>query len=89
MAQCPESRGERVDLASLIGLGDADEEVVRAFGEVAREREAARDVVLGGEAAEKTHGLYGRANEFLVCVTETNKRADIDALVDGLKQSCQ
>jgi glycine dehydrogenase subunit 1 len=27
-----------------------------------------------------------RPNDFLVCVTETNKRADIDALVGGLKQ---
>src|SRR5919112_1646027 len=26
-----------------------------------------------------------RPNDFLVCVTETNKRADIDALVEGLK----
>jgi len=25
-----------------------------------------------------------RPNEFLVCVTETNSRAEIDALVDGL-----
>jgi glycine dehydrogenase subunit 1 len=29
----------------------------------------------------------GRDNDFLVCVTETNKRADIDALVAGLSQS--
>jgi glycine dehydrogenase subunit 1 len=28
-----------------------------------------------------------RPNDFLVCVTETNKRADIDALVAGLKAS--
>ncbi|MET0622398.1 MAG: aminomethyl-transferring glycine dehydrogenase subunit GcvPA [Pyrinomonadaceae bacterium] len=28
-----------------------------------------------------------RPNDILVCVTETNKRADIDALVAGLKQS--
>jgi glycine dehydrogenase subunit 1 len=28
-----------------------------------------------------------RPNDFLVCVTETNKRADIDALVEGLKAS--
>ncbi|MDQ3804845.1 MAG: aminomethyl-transferring glycine dehydrogenase subunit GcvPA [Acidobacteriota bacterium] len=28
----------------------------------------------------------GRPNDFLVCVTETNKRADIDALVEGLKE---
>jgi glycine dehydrogenase subunit 1 len=27
-----------------------------------------------------------RTDDFLVCVTETNKRADIDALVDGLKE---
>ena len=27
-----------------------------------------------------------RPNDILVCVTETNKRADIDALVSGLKQ---
>jgi glycine cleavage system P protein (glycine dehydrogenase) subunit 1 len=26
-----------------------------------------------------------RLNEFLVCVTELNSRADIDALVDGLR----
>src|SRR5256714_812483 len=28
-----------------------------------------------------------RPNDFLVCVTETNKRADIDALVEGLKSA--
>jgi len=28
-----------------------------------------------------------RPNDFLVCVTETNRRADIDALVEGLKAS--
>jgi glycine dehydrogenase subunit 1 len=28
-----------------------------------------------------------RPNDILVCVTETNKRADVDALVGGLKQS--
>jgi glycine dehydrogenase subunit 1 len=28
-----------------------------------------------------------RANDFLVCVTETNKRADIDALVNGLSET--
>ena len=28
-----------------------------------------------------------RPNDILVCVTETNKRADIDALVAGLKES--
>src|SRR4051812_34542793 len=31
--------------------------------------------------------LPGRPNDILVCVTETNKRADIDALVEGLKAS--
>jgi glycine dehydrogenase subunit 1 len=30
-----------------------------------------------------------RPNDFLVCVTETNKRADIDALVNGLKNSLE
>jgi glycine dehydrogenase subunit 1 len=33
-----------------------------------------------------SHYYAGRENDFLVCVTETNKRADIDALVEGLKK---
>jgi glycine dehydrogenase subunit 1 len=41
--------------------------------------------VTGGLALSRYFG--GRENDFLVCVTETNKRADIDALVAGLKES--
>ena len=40
--------------------------------------------VTGGLALSRY--LPGRANDLLVCVTETNKRADIDALVAGLKE---
>jgi glycine dehydrogenase subunit 1 len=38
--------------------------------------------VTGGLALSRY--FEGRENDFLVCVTETNKRADIDALVRGL-----
>jgi len=41
--------------------------------------------VTGGLALSRY--IKGRANDLLVCVTETNKRADIDALVAGLRQS--
>ncbi len=41
--------------------------------------------VTGGLALSRY--FPGRPNDFLVCVTETNKRADIDALVAGLRQS--
>ncbi|HEX8191026.1 MAG TPA: aminomethyl-transferring glycine dehydrogenase subunit GcvPA, partial [Pyrinomonadaceae bacterium] len=41
--------------------------------------------VTGGLALSRY--FPGRPNDFLVCVTETNKRADIDALVEGLKAS--
>jgi glycine dehydrogenase subunit 1 len=41
--------------------------------------------VTGGLALSRY--FAGRENDFLVCVTETNKRADIDALVAGLQQS--
>ncbi|MDT7689494.1 MAG: glycine dehydrogenase subunit 1 [Acidobacteriota bacterium] len=48
-------------------------------------RLATRDNVTGGLALSRY--FPERPNDFLVCVTETNKRADIDALVAGLKQS--
>jgi glycine dehydrogenase subunit 1 len=41
--------------------------------------------VTGGLALSRY--LPDRPNDFLVCVTETNRRADIDALVAGLKQA--
>jgi glycine dehydrogenase subunit 1 len=40
--------------------------------------------VTGGLALSRY--FDGHPNDFLVCVTETNKRADIDALVEGLKK---
>jgi glycine dehydrogenase subunit 1 len=40
--------------------------------------------VTGGLALSRY--FEGRPNDLLVCVTETNKRADIDALVEGLKE---
>src|SRR4051812_26358071 len=40
--------------------------------------------VTGGLALSRYFGE--RPNDLLVCVTETNKRADIDALVEGLKK---
>ncbi len=43
---------ERVNLGARVCLGDADQKIVRALGGVTREREAARDVALGGEAAQ-------------------------------------
>jgi glycine dehydrogenase subunit 1 len=48
-------------------------------------RLAERDNVTGGLAVSRYYP--DRPNDFLVCVTETNKRRDIDALVAGLKQS--
>jgi glycine dehydrogenase subunit 1 len=41
--------------------------------------------VTGGLALSRY--FPGRPNDILVCVTETNKRADIDALVEGLRAS--
>jgi glycine dehydrogenase subunit 1 len=40
--------------------------------------------VSGGLALSRY--FEGRPNDLLVCVTETNKRADIDALVEGMKR---
>jgi glycine dehydrogenase subunit 1 len=40
--------------------------------------------IIGGLALSKYY--EGRRNDFLVCVTETNSRSQIDALVDGLKR---
>jgi glycine cleavage system pyridoxal-binding protein P len=37
----------------------------------------------GGIALERF--MSDRPNDFLVCVTETNSRAQIDALIEGLK----
>src|ERR671913_253050 len=57
---------ERVDLGARVRLGDADEEVVRAFVRVAREREAAGDVPFGGEAAQQGARVRRRAHDELV-----------------------
>ena len=45
-------------------------------------RLASEKQITGGLALSRY--FEDRPNEFLVCVTETNSRADIDALVDGL-----
>ena len=47
-------------------------------------RLAAERNVTGGLALSRY--FDGHPNDFLVCVTETNKRADIDALVEGIKK---
>jgi glycine dehydrogenase subunit 1 len=47
-------------------------------------RLASEHNVSGGLALSRY--FDGRPNDLLVCVTETNKRADIDALVEGLKK---
>jgi Glycine cleavage system protein P (pyridoxal-binding), N-terminal domain len=39
--------------------------------------------IIGGLALSKYYG--DRPNEFLVCVTETGSRKNIDSLVDGLR----
>jgi glycine dehydrogenase subunit 1 len=64
-----------------------NEFVVRAPSDAAGllRRLAAEHSVTGGLALAPY--FPGRPNDILVCVTETNKRADIDALVAGLKQS--
>ena len=61
-----------------------NEFVVRAPSEAAGllRRLAAEHNVTGGLALSRY--FPDRPNDFLVCVTETNKRADIDALVRGL-----
>src|SRR5687768_14535951 len=84
------SRHEGVDLAPLVRLGDADEEVVRASREVAREGEAAGDVVLGGEAAQEPFGFRRRADDELVesgrrvGELEAFERGELAARVGGL-----
>jgi glycine dehydrogenase subunit 1 len=64
-----------------------NEFVVRAPGpaEALLRRLASEHNVTGGLALSRY--FPERANDLLVCVTETNKRADIDALVAGLKES--
>jgi glycine dehydrogenase subunit 1 len=46
-------------------------------------RLAAEKEITGGLALSRYYA--DRPNDFLVCVTETNSRAEIDALVEGLK----
>ncbi|HEX8336475.1 MAG TPA: aminomethyl-transferring glycine dehydrogenase subunit GcvPA [Pyrinomonadaceae bacterium] len=64
-----------------------NEFVVRAPSDAAAllRRLAAGHNVTGGLALSRY--FDERPNDFLVCVTETNRRADIDALVEGLKAS--
>src|SRR5437764_63796 len=50
-----------------------------------RRRLASEHNVTGGLALSRY--FPDRPNDFLICVTETNKRADIDALVAGLNDS--
>jgi glycine dehydrogenase subunit 1 len=63
-----------------------NEFVVRAPAEAGGllRRLASEHNVTGGLALSRY--FDGRPNDLLVCVTETNKRADIDALVGGMKQ---
>ncbi len=64
-----------------------NEFVVRAPSDAAGllRRLAENSNVTGGLALSRY--FPDRPNDILVCVTETNKRADIDALVEGLKAS--
>jgi glycine dehydrogenase subunit 1 len=64
-----------------------NEFVVRAPSDAASllSRLASEHNVTGGLALSRH--FPERPNDILVCVTETNKRADIDALVAGLKES--
>ncbi len=64
-----------------------NEFVVRAPSDAAEllRKLASEHNVTGGLALSRY--FPERPNDILVCVTETNKRADIDALVAGLKQS--
>src|SRR5256714_11300312 len=66
MTQSFESLDERVNLSALVGLSYTNKKVVRAFGEVAREREAARDVVLGCKAAQQSVRFDRCAHDELV-----------------------
>jgi glycine dehydrogenase subunit 1 len=62
-----------------------NEFVVRAPTDAAQllSRLAAEKNITGGLALSRYYN--DRPNDFLVCVTETNSRAEIDALVEGLK----
>lgn len=44
-----------------------------------------KHAIVGGLALSKYYS--DRPNEFLVCVTETNTKEQIDALVDGLSEA--
>jgi glycine dehydrogenase subunit 1 len=92
-AQCAQKAAyARRQLAALGGFSLPytapvfNEFVVRAptAAEGLLRRLAAEHSVTGG--LPLSHFYAGRENDFLVCVTETNKRADIDALVEGLKE---
>lgn len=60
-----------------------NEFVVRGPKAASEILESARSAgVIGGLALSKYYS--GRANEFLVCVTETSSKANIDELIDAL-----
>ncbi|HJQ32157.1 MAG TPA: aminomethyl-transferring glycine dehydrogenase subunit GcvPA [Pyrinomonadaceae bacterium] len=93
-AQCAQKAAyARRQIAALEGFSIPysapvfNEFVVRAPSDAAGllRRLASEHNVTGGLALSRYYPE--RANDILVCVTETNKRADIDALVAGLKQS--
>ena len=46
----------------------------------------AENGILGGLALSKYY--KGHGNDFLVCVTETNTKSQIEKLTEGLKNSC-
>src|SRR2546423_7756101 len=90
MTQSFESLDERVNLSALVDFSYTNKKVVRAFGEVAREREAARDVVLGGQTAQQSVRFDRRAHDELVedvrgvGEREAFDRGDLTARVGGL-----
>jgi glycine dehydrogenase subunit 1 len=93
-AQCAQKAAyARRQIAALEGFSVPysapvfNEFVVRAPSEAAGllRRLASEHNVTGGLALSRYYPE--RPNDILVCVTETNRRADIDALVAGLKQS--
>jgi glycine dehydrogenase subunit 1 len=91
-AQCAQKAAyARKRIASIEGFSIPysapvfNEFVVRAPSEAEGllRRLASGHNVSGGLALSRY--FEGRPNDLLVCVTETNKRADIDALVEGMK----
>src|SRR5438270_929652 len=85
-----QSRDERVNLSTLVDFSYTNKKIDREVGQVAREREAARYIVLGGKAAQQSVRLDRRADDELVedvrgvREREAFDRGNLTARVGGL-----